>query len=85
MSRPHLRDPVSASGKKQHFAVSRQVVLFCTERRKAWRLLQSKARVANTDYELQRSLLEKVDKGEISVADLRSKGRELLEAEKEEA
>jgi pyruvate-ferredoxin/flavodoxin oxidoreductase len=68
-------------GRKQHVAVSRQVVLFCTERRKAWRLLQSKAGIENPDYQAQRNLLAKVEKGEIAVADLRTKGLELLAAE----
>ena len=68
-------------GKKQHVAVSRQVVLFSTERRKAWRLLQSKAGIVNNDYEAQRNLLAKVDKGEIAVEDLKAKTRELMQAE----
>jgi pyruvate-ferredoxin/flavodoxin oxidoreductase len=68
-------------GKLRYFAVSRQMILFAVERRKAWRMLQSRAGVENKDYQAQRALLAKVDKGEISVADLRSKGNELLEAE----
>ena len=67
-------------GKKKHVAVSRQVVLFCVERRKAWRMLQSKAGVENADYAAQRELLKKVDGGEISIEDLRSKPRELIAA-----
>ena len=65
-------------GKKKHVAVSRQVVLFRIERRKAWRMLQSKAGVENPDYAAQRELLKKVDAGDISVEDLRSKPQELL-------
>ena len=53
-------------------------MIFCVERRKAWRLLQSKAGVENADYKAQRELLKKVDAGEISVGDLRDKPRELL-------
>ncbi len=68
-------------GKKKHIAVSRQVVLFCVERRKAWRMLQSKADVANKDYEAQKSLLAKVDAGEISIDDLRSRTGDLYQAE----
>jgi pyruvate-ferredoxin/flavodoxin oxidoreductase len=64
-------------------ALSRQLVLFCVERRKAWRLLQSKAGIENKDYKAQRALLAKADKGEISVEDLRARGAELLEAERE--
>ena len=55
----------NASGKVRTLSVSRQMVLFCVERRKAWRLLQSKAGVENTEYKAQRSLLAKVDAGEI--------------------
>ena len=68
-------------GKKQHVAVSRQVVLFCVERRKAWRLMQSKAGIENPDYQAQRSLLAKVDGGEVSPDDLRTRTRELIETE----
>jgi hypothetical protein len=35
-------------------SVSRHMVLFCVERRKAWRLLQSKAGIENRDYKAQR-------------------------------
>jgi hypothetical protein len=55
------------------------MVLFCVERRKAWRLLQSRAGVHNQDYQAQRALLKRVDAGEISIAHLRQHGRELLE------
>src|SRR5690348_16596979 len=37
------------NGQIKYFAVSRQMVLFAVERRKAWRMLQSKAGVANKD------------------------------------
>ena len=48
-----------------YYAVSRQMVLFAVERRKAWRMLQSKAGVANKDYLAQKSFVAKIDKGEI--------------------
>jgi len=51
------------------------------ERRKAWRMLQSKAGVTNKDYLAQRSLLKKVDEGKIAITDLKSRTRELYEAE----
>ena len=63
------------------YAVSRQMVLFAVERRKAWRMLQSKAGVANKDYLAQKALLAKLDKGELQLADLQAKTRELFEAE----
>ena len=69
------------NGKLKHFAVSRQMVLFAVERRKAWRMLQSKAGVSNKDYAAQRAFLAKVDKGEIPLADAKARTRELLAAE----
>lgn len=69
------------NGKMRCFSVSRQMVLFAVERRKAWRMLQSKAGQENKDYKAQRALLAKVSKGEISVADLRGNTRELYAAE----
>jgi pyruvate-ferredoxin/flavodoxin oxidoreductase len=68
-------------GKLKYHAVSRQMVLFAVERRKAWRMLQSKAGVANKDYAAQKAFLAKVDKGEIPLADARTRVRELLAAE----
>jgi pyruvate-ferredoxin/flavodoxin oxidoreductase len=69
------------NGKMKFFAVSRQMVLFAVERRKAWRMLQSKAGVVNKDYLAQKALLAKLDKGELQLADVQSKTRELFEAE----
>ena len=54
------------SGRFSYMTLSRQMVLYCIERRKAWRLLQSKAGIVNLDYQAQRALLKKVDDGEIS-------------------
>jgi pyruvate-ferredoxin/flavodoxin oxidoreductase len=65
----------------KYFAVSRQMVLFAVERRKAWRMLQSKAGVANKDYQAQRASLSKLDKGELQLADVQAKTKELFEAE----
>jgi pyruvate-ferredoxin/flavodoxin oxidoreductase len=68
-------------GKMNYYAVSRQMVLFAVERRKAWRMLQSKAGVPNKDYLAQRSFVSKIDKGEIPLADAKAKARDLLAAE----
>lgn len=68
-------------GKMKFFAVSRQMVLFAVERRKAWRMLQSKAGVANKDYAAQKALLAKLDKGELQLAELQAKTRDLFNAE----
>ena len=37
--------------------LSRHMVLFCVERRKAWRVLQSRAGVQNLDYSAQKAVL----------------------------
>ena len=57
------------------------MVLFAVERRKAWRMLQSKAGVVNKDYLAQKALLKKVDGGEIPLAELQGKTRALFDAE----
>jgi pyruvate-ferredoxin/flavodoxin oxidoreductase len=69
------------NGQIKYFAVSRQMVLFAVERRKAWRMLQSKAGVVNKDYLAQKALLAKLDKGEVQLADAQSKTKELFDAE----
>jgi len=70
-------------GKMKWILISRQTVLFCVERRKAWRMLQSKARQRNKDYEAQKALLAKIEKEEISLEEIRSKIGELYAAELE--
>ena len=37
-------------------ALSRQMVLFCVERRKAWRVMQSRVGIHNRDYEAQKAV-----------------------------
>lgn len=69
----------AGNGKHIPMKLSRQMVLFNIERRKAWRMLQSHAGQENKDYQAQKALLAKVDKGEITIADLKSKGRQLLD------
>ena len=59
--------------------ISRQLVLFCVERRKAWRLLQSKVGIENVEYQAQRALLEEVDSGALSKEELFARAEELLE------
>jgi len=57
----------AGDGKQRTLSLSRQMVLFCVERRKSWRLLQSKAGVENLEYKAQRALLAKVDSGEMAL------------------
>jgi pyruvate-ferredoxin/flavodoxin oxidoreductase len=68
-------------GKMKYYAVTRQMVLFAVERRKAWRMLQSKAGVVNKDYAAQKVFLAKIDKGEVALADAKARTRELINAE----
>jgi pyruvate-ferredoxin/flavodoxin oxidoreductase len=68
-------------GKVRTLALSRQMVLFCVERRKSWRLLQSKAGIANTEYQAQRSLLKKVDSNEIALDEFLAHTGELFNQE----
>jgi pyruvate-ferredoxin/flavodoxin oxidoreductase len=71
---------VQGSGDKIEFrSLSRQLVMFCVERRKAWRLLQSKAGVENKEYKAQRALLADVDAGKVSKEDLFKRPQELLQ------
>jgi pyruvate-ferredoxin/flavodoxin oxidoreductase len=69
------------NGKMKYYAVSRQMVLFAVERRKAWRMLQSKAGVVNKDYLAQKALLKKIDGGQLPLAEAQTKTRELFDAE----
>jgi pyruvate-ferredoxin/flavodoxin oxidoreductase len=69
-------------GKLKAYAVSRQMVLFAVERRKAWRMLQSKAGIVNKDYLAQKALLAKLDRGEVSLQEAKAKIRELFDAER---
>ncbi len=68
-------------GTMQHYAVTRQMVLFAVERRKAWRMLQSKAGVVNKDYLAQKAFLARIDQGELPLADAKARVRELIAAE----
>jgi len=65
-------------GKTEYRAISRQLVLFCVERRKAWRMLQSKAGITNKDYIAQKALLTEVDAGKVSKAELFARGDQML-------
>ena len=69
------------NGRVKYYAVSRQMVLFGVERRKAWRMLQSKAGIVNKDYLAQKAFLAKIDGGQIPLAEAKAKAGELFEAE----
>ena len=63
----------------EYRVLSRQLVLFCVERRKAWRLLQSKVGKVNKDYAAQRELLADVDAGKVSKEELFARGPEMMD------
>ena len=47
-------------------ALSRQMVLFCVERRKAWRLMQSRAGIINPDYEAQKAVRAALEEEDVN-------------------
>jgi pyruvate-ferredoxin/flavodoxin oxidoreductase len=67
-----------SNGDLEYRSISRQLVLFCVERRKAWRMLQSKVGIENKEYTAQRSILADVDAGRISKEELFARGVQLL-------
>ena len=66
-------------GKPQVVALSRQLVLFCVERRKTWRLLRSKAGIVNKASVAQRTDLADLDAGKITREELFARGPEMME------
>lgn len=67
------------NGKTEYRALSRQLVMFCVERRKAWRMLQSKAGIKNRDYEAQKAILADVDAGKISKDEFFAHAHEMVQ------
>ena len=65
-------------GKTEYRALSRQLVMFCVERRKAWRMLQSKAGIVNKEYQAQKAILAEVDAGKLPLDELFKRGHELV-------
>ena len=58
------------------------MVIFCVERKKAWRILQSRAGIENKDYLAQKELLTKIEKSELSVEDFLNKNVDVETIEK---
>jgi len=71
--------PAREGAEPTYMALSRQLVLFCVERRKAWRMLQSKAGIVNKEYVAQKAILADVAAGKLPVSELLSRGDELLQ------
>jgi pyruvate-ferredoxin/flavodoxin oxidoreductase len=67
------------NGKVEYRTLSRQLVMFCVERRKAWRMLQSKAGIVNKEYAAQKAVLADVAAGKIAQEELFARGHELVQ------
>jgi pyruvate-ferredoxin/flavodoxin oxidoreductase len=67
-------------GDVEYRSLSRQLVMFCVERRKAWRMLQSKAGIENKEYKAQRAILADVEAGKITREDFYARAEELMKA-----
>jgi hypothetical protein len=65
-------------GDVEYRSLSRQLVMFCVERRKAWRMLQSKAGIENKEYKAQRSILADLEAGKISKDEFFAHAEELM-------
>jgi len=68
-------------GKVRTLACSRQLVLFCVERRRAWRMLQSRAGVKNIDYAAQRTMLARVKSGDLAQVEFVARTRAIFDEE----
>jgi pyruvate-ferredoxin/flavodoxin oxidoreductase len=66
------------NGKIEYRALSRQLVMFCVERRKAWHMLQSKAGIVNKEYLAHKAILADVDAGKIPTEEFFAHAHELL-------
>ncbi len=55
------------NGNEVYHILSRQMVMFVVERRKSWRMLQSRAGIVSKDYLEQKELLKKIDEQGMSV------------------
>ena len=72
---------VETKGTFSFYAVTRQMVLFAVERRKGWRMLQSKAGIVNKDYVAQRAFVAKIDNGTLTLAEAKARTAELIAEE----
>ncbi|MBL1217453.1 MAG: oxidoreductase [Planctomycetes bacterium] len=72
-----------AKGQLKPIGLSRHMVLFCVERRKAWRMLQSKAGIVNSDRLAQQRVLKEFDESKIPQEVFDSRLNDLIEAARE--
>jgi len=75
---PKVLHGLEQDGKTTYYSLSRQLVMFCVERRKAWRMLQSKAGIVNREYLAQKAILADVGAGKLPVEELFTRGAELV-------
>jgi pyruvate-ferredoxin/flavodoxin oxidoreductase len=68
-------------GNVKAMSVSRQLVLYCVERRKSWRMLQSKAGVTNIDYLAQKAALTSFEEDDVPMSDRIPRIRERFDKE----
>ena len=59
-------------GNVRTLLLSRLMVLFCVERRRSWRMLQSRAGITNVDYEAQKSVRATLETDEFGPDEARS-------------
>lgn len=69
------------TGSPVYLSLSRQMVLFVIERRKAWRMMQSRAAQENIDYLAQKEIIAKLNSGEITRDEVWEKGADVLKEE----
>ena len=65
-------------GNTEYRAISRQLVMFCVERRKAWRMLQSKAGMRTASTRRRKRSLADVEAGKISKEEFFAHAHEMV-------
>jgi len=65
-------------GKTEYRSLSRQLVMFCVERRKSWRMLQSKAGIVNREYQAQKAILADLEAGKIAKDEFFAHAHEMM-------
>lgn len=66
-------------GPPEDLLLSRQMVLFCVERRKSWRMLQSKAGIRSAENTAQQTLLQRVDNGDVPMDEFLAGPRKMMD------
>ncbi|MCJ7781658.1 MAG: oxidoreductase, partial [Acidimicrobiia bacterium] len=74
-------DAEDEEGNVRTLLISRLMVLFCVERRRSWRMLQSRAAITNVDYEAQKSVRKTLEAEEIGPGEVLSVAAERMREE----